>query len=88
MFPVRCYTCNSVLAQHHPAYTDAIVTREKSPATFFEETAISRMCCRRMFLGYVDLTREQLLYGNTDTAVDQHIMLKRHVSGVRDVSCD
>ena len=48
-----------------------------------------RMCCRRMELGYVDLTRDQMQYPNEDLALDEAgTVLKRRVGHTRIVSCD
>jgi hypothetical protein len=69
MFPVRCYTCNAVLAQNPPQ-------------------PVHRICCRRMFLGYVDLTTDQVQYGNVDVELAPGVILRRKVVHTRVVSCD
>ena len=57
MLPVRCYTCNSVIAHRHAEYV-ARTSSGETRADALAAIGIARLCCRRMFLGYVDLTTE------------------------------
>ena len=59
MFPVRCFTCNKVVGRYELRY-QRLLTEGKTPQKALDEIGMSRYCCRRMFLGHVDLT-EQLL---------------------------
>lgn len=87
MFPVRCYTCNAVLAQLHPAYR----TRTKDgehPRDVLADLGVVRMCCRRMFLGHVDLVESQLRHANVDVVLDKGgTVLRRFVPHERTVDC-
>lgn len=86
MFPIRCYTCNCVLAQFAHDYKQAAASNRVKD--FFESRGITRMCCRRMFLADVVTTTEtQLEYPRVDVPLDSG-MLKRHSQVVSDVSCD
>lgn len=88
MFPVRCYTCNTVVADRYQRYDEMIVERVHALVAL-ETLGVHRMCCRRMFLGFVDITREQLPFGNVDSMLDGgRISLRRHVDAERRVSCD
>ena len=89
MFPVRCYTCNTVLAHLHPEYEREFQSGAGHPTRLFERLRIHRMCCRRMFLSYVDLVTEQLSYPNMDTVLDDSgTVLRREAKDGHDVSCD
>ena len=47
------------------------------------------MCCRRMFLGYVDIISDQLDNGNVDVALDRGgTVLQRRATHTRVVGCD
>ena len=86
MFPIRCYTCNAVLAQHYPSYQQGI-NRGEHPRALLDRQDVHRLCCRRMFLGFVD--HFKLEYSNTNMTLDQcGTTLLRYVSQERRVSCD
>ena len=87
MFPVRCYTCNAVLAHLYPDY-DARVRNGERAIDAFHELGIARMCCRRMFLGYVDVTRDLLPFSNVDEVLDKGgTTLHRKVDMTRVYGC-
>lgn len=88
MFPVRCYTCGQVLAHHHPEYVRRVHEGEH-PKSAMEAFGITRMCCRRMFLGYVELTEEQSQFGNCNVVLDKGgTVLRRFVCQTRTASCE
>lgn len=87
MFPIRCYTCNSTIAQKHPEYAN-MLSNNVHPLKAFQTLGIERMCCRRMFLGYVNLTVEQMHFGNTNIVIDKTIVIQREITGERVVSCE
>lgn len=61
----------------------------RHPRALLEEMSVQRMCCRRMFLGHVDLVAEQMAYPNRDIRLDEGgTVLKREVHGERVVACD
>ena len=87
MFPIRCYTCNSVLADKHVTYSEGLRTG-KAASAMLDKLDVQRMCCRRMFLGFVDLTAEQIHYGNVNTVIEHEcVVLKRHIASVREHPC-
>ena len=86
MFPIRCYTCNSVLAHHWPEYRRR-TRNDEAIAVVLRDLGILRMCCRRMFLSHVDL--EDIQYPNKDIPLGKSgATLKRFVAETRTVSCD
>lgn len=88
MLPVRCYTCNAIIAQHCTEY-NASVMSGTTPADALDQLGLSRMCCRRMFLGYIDLITEQTRYGNVDRVLDDGgTILRRERHGDHVVACD
>ncbi|HID43130.1 MAG TPA: DNA-directed RNA polymerase subunit N, partial [Archaeoglobaceae archaeon] len=45
MFPIRCFTCGSVIAQHWDEYNKKIKSG-KSPKEALDELGIERYCCK------------------------------------------
>jgi len=89
MFPVRCYTCNTVVAHLYPAY----VQRCQSGAdvgTTLDELRVTMMCCRRMFITHVDaLTTSQMEYPNENRVLDRGgTTLYRRCTTEHTVDCD
>ena len=52
-FPVRCFTCGSVIGHLYEQYKVSL--KDKKPDVALDELGVSRYCCRRMFLSHVDL---------------------------------
>lgn len=88
MFPVRCYTCNSVVAAHFSDYSRSRLEGEET-IHFFKRNGIERMCCRRMFLGHVEVMDDLVRYPNVDVVLDDAgTILSRRVRMGRTVGCD
>ena len=88
MFPVRCYTCNSVVAHVHKEYEESLV-KGASSKDALDALGVHRMCCRRMFLSYVDLVTQQMRFPNVDTVLDETgTVLRRLCTHERVVSCE
>lgn len=86
MLPVRCYTCNALVA-HLPYHS--YVKEGASPKEALEACGVERMCCRRIFLGHVDLTEDILAHPNTDRVLDDGgTVLKRLAVAPRVVGCE
>jgi DNA-directed RNA polymerase subunit N (RpoN/RPB10) len=62
-FPVRCFTCNKVIGQYEERYTE-MVEKGIDNIEIFKTLKIERYCCRRMFLGHVDLITQLLQYSD------------------------
>ena len=54
MIPVRCWSCGKVIAHVYEQYKQA-VDGGKDPQSTLDDLGIKRYCCRRMFVGQVDL---------------------------------
>ena len=53
MIPVRCFTCNKVIANRYETYK--IMQKEgMSNEEIFEKIGFTRYCCKRMFLGHIE----------------------------------
>ncbi len=69
IIPVRCFTCNNVLASKYRRYLEIVAAEEskhqdkKDPGAVtetanqkaFSELEITRYCCRRHLLTHIDL---------------------------------
>jgi len=74
LFPIRCYTCNSVIGRHETLYNIGIDSG-KTPGEMFDKLKIKRICCKRMFLGhentferisrYTELPEDVFIYTNS-----------------------
>ena len=84
MFPVRCYTCNSLLGHKFDTYCRLM----PNVKLVMDECGVNRLCCRRMILSYVDFTSEQLDYPNDDITLEPGVILRKRCTTVRRVSCD
>jgi DNA-directed RNA polymerase I, II, and III subunit RPABC5 len=88
MIPVRCYTCNSLVANVFIPY-DKMIRSGQTCQEALEALNVQRMCCRRMFLGYVDITSDLIRYPNVDIPLDNGgTVLNRHIKMTRVVQCD
>ncbi|OUU49686.1 MAG: hypothetical protein CBC12_07180 [Candidatus Puniceispirillum sp. TMED52] len=87
MFPIRCYTCNTVLAGVHRDYEN-FIHANGTTLDAFKHLNIERMCCRRMFLGYVNITEDLINYPAVDQPLDEAgTVLCRKVKITRTLSC-
>jgi DNA-directed RNA polymerase subunit N len=88
MFPVRCYTCNTVLGHLYPLFMQHTCDgRPKGDA--LTDSGVYRICCRRMFLSHVDLISNHLEQSNMDKVLDQGgTKLRRETRSVHTVECD
>ncbi len=57
MIPVRCWSCGKVIAHVYEQYKEAIETGKDSDKAL-DDLGMERYCCRRMFVGHVDLVDE------------------------------
>ena len=53
-FPIRCFTCGAVIGHQYEEYSKK-VKDGKNPAETLEGMGVERYCCRRMFLGHVEV---------------------------------
>ena len=69
MFPVRCFTCNSVIEHKYNDYASRVGAGE-TRYNVLESLDVKRICCRRMFLAHVHTVEDIMHYGNTDEIMD------------------
>lgn len=55
IIPIRCFTCNKVLADKYMAYRRMIEEEGKTAKEALDALDLERMCCRRHMLTHVDL---------------------------------
>ena len=54
LIPVRCWRCGKVVAQLYKDYTER-TTAGEDPEEVLDDLKLRRYCCRRMFVGHIDL---------------------------------
>jgi len=61
LFPVRCFTCGAPVGHLWEEYEKRIKAGEQ-PGKVLDDLGVKRCCCRRMFLSYVDVSKEVLQF--------------------------
>jgi DNA-directed RNA polymerase subunit N (RpoN/RPB10) len=71
LIPVRCFTCNKVIGHLWNRYCELVNEKLENGEHDFnvrkivlDELGIELYCCRRMFLGHIDIIDNLLLYPN------------------------
>ena len=59
--PIRCFTCGKVIADKIGQYEEEIKSGKKA-SDVFKNINITRYCCKRMFLGNVDIVDKLIIY--------------------------
>jgi DNA-directed RNA polymerase subunit N len=57
LIPIRCFSCGNVIAQHWPDFKSR-TDNDEDPAEVLNDLGVERYCCRRMFVGQVELIDE------------------------------
>jgi DNA-directed RNA polymerase I, II, and III subunit RPABC5 len=71
MFPVRCFSCNKIIGNKWETYK-SLLESGKTTIEAFTALGVRRYCCKRMFLGHVDIIDKLLLYcENNDKVYDE-----------------
>jgi len=52
-FPVRCFTCGSVIGDLYEDYKS--LSKEKGTQDALNSLGVERFCCRRMFVSHVEM---------------------------------
>jgi DNA-directed RNA polymerase subunit N (RpoN/RPB10) len=60
-FPVRCFTCSKVVGRYEEKYNQ-LLESGLEPKLALNAIGMTRYCCRRMFLGYVNIVDKLLLF--------------------------
>mgnify|MGYP002129022981 CR=1 FL=1 len=59
-FPIRCFTCNKIIGRFEEKYNN-LIESGLSNKDALDTIGMTRYCCRRMFLGYVNVIDQLLL---------------------------
>ena len=60
IIPVRCFSCGAVIAHKWEEYKQ-MVADGKSESEAMDDVGLKRYCCRRMYVGHLDLIEEVCL---------------------------
>lgn len=60
-FPVRCFNCNKVIGKYEQKYNNLIDSGLSQKETL-DRLGMTRYCCRRMFLGHINIIDSLLLF--------------------------
>ena len=52
-FPVRCFTCGSVIGDMYEDYKK--LSQDLGAAKALDQLGVGRYCCRRMFVSHVEM---------------------------------
>ena len=63
LIPIRCYSCNKVIANKWETYVKDI-NNGMSAKEALDKIGFHRYCCRRMFLSHIDLIDKILVYSD------------------------
>lgn len=55
IFPIRCFTCNKVIGGRWQEYQKKTEDEGQHPKDVLDGMGMKRYCCRRMFLGHVEI---------------------------------
>ena len=59
-FPVRCFTCGSVLGHFYEKYK--VLIKEKKVDEVLDTLGVTHYCCRRLFVSHVDIIDSIIKY--------------------------
>ncbi len=63
MMPIRCFTCGQVVADKWEEFDKRVNKNKEEASKVLDELGFKRYCCRRMFLGNIDLIDEFINLG-------------------------
>ncbi|KAI4292187.1 DNA-directed RNA polymerases I, II, and III subunit RPABC5 [Pancytospora philotis] len=66
IIPVRCFTCNKEISSRFSTYCDKRAHGISAKAAL-DELGMTRICCRRMYLGHVEIADQLLEYEKTES---------------------
>jgi len=61
MFPIRCFTCGSIIGDKWEEFSRR-VTAGEDPCKVLDSLGIKRYCCRRMFISHIELAELELSF--------------------------
>ena len=54
IIPVRCFTCGKPVSQYYSKFKERVAAKEE-PSKVLDSLGLSRVCCRSLFVGHVEL---------------------------------
>lgn len=63
IIPIRCFTCNQVIANKWVRYEE-LIQNGCSHGDAFVKLKVKRYCCKRMLLSHVDLIEKVMDYSD------------------------
>ena len=57
IIPVRCFSCGAVVAHKWEEFK-LLLSEGKTDAEALDEVGLDRYCCRRIYVGHLDLIQE------------------------------
>lgn len=83
MLPIRCFTCNKVLANKGATF-EALKKEGKEYPEIWKTLGLSRMCCQVIMMTHVDITDEMMSYEDYNPC--KYVEIRRHPEKVDDIS--
>lgn len=81
MLPIRCFTCNKVLARYQDAFDNYKAKfsnqEEIDYSEFFNHLNIQRICCRKIFLTHIDIFQYDPPFTNDNIICKSTCQFKR-----------
>lgn len=78
IIPIRCFTCNKVVANKWNEYNE-LRSQNMELSEIFDKLGLKRYCCKRMLLTNIDLTE---IIGKYDT-LPEKVVLKEFTTNPR-----
>lgn len=75
MLPIRCFTCNKVLANKGATF-EALKSEGKEYPEIWNTLGLKRMCCQIIMMTHVDNTDEMMVYDNYNPC--KYVEIRRH----------
>ncbi|MHA1129322.1 MAG: DNA-directed RNA polymerase subunit N [Candidatus Helarchaeota archaeon] len=58
IIPVRCFTCGKVIGDKWEPFEERVLKDKENPKQVLDELGLTRYCCRRMLLTYINLLKD------------------------------
>ncbi|MFX1295019.1 MAG: DNA-directed RNA polymerase subunit N [Promethearchaeota archaeon] len=58
IIPVRCFTCGKVIGDKWEIFKERIKQENEDPNIILDDLKLTRYCCRRMLLTYMNLLED------------------------------
>jgi len=75
MLPIRCFTCNKVLANKGKTF-ETLKKEGKEYPEIWRILGLNRMCCHVIMMSHVDITSEMMEYDDYNPC--KYVEIRRH----------